>query len=163
MAIKEIYQLGNKELYEVSEEVKREELEDIKAVVQDLHDTMVEFRRVYGVGRAIAAPQIGVKKRVLYMHIDKPVAFINPEFIDKSEELMELWDDCMCFPNLLVRVKRHKTLTIRYRDLNWEQQEWKLEGDLAELLQHEYDHLDGILAVMRAVDGKAFSFRSEIK
>lgn len=163
MAIKEIYQLGNKELYELSEEVKQWELEDIKQVVQDLHDTMMEFRRVYGVGRAIAAPQIGVKKRVLYMNIDKPVAFINPELVDKSEELIELWDDCMCFPNLLVRVKRHKTLTIRYRDLNWEPQEMKLEGDLSELLQHEYDHLDGILAVMRAVDGKAFSFRSEIK
>jgi peptide deformylase len=162
MAVQEILQLGNQKLYEVSEEVSFEELNDMKQVVQDLHDTMMDFRKTYGVGRAIAAPQIGVMKRVLYMNIDKPVAFINPELVDKSEELMELWDDCMCFPNLMVWVKRHKSLTIRYRDLNWEQQEMKLSGDLAELLQHEYDHLDGILAVMRAVDGKSFSFRSEI-
>lgn len=162
MAVKEIYQLGNKRLYEISEEVKFEELDQIKQVVQDLHDTMVNFRKTYGVGRAIAAPQIGEMKRVLYMNIDQPVAFINPELVDKSKEMMELWDDCMCFPNLLVWVSRHKSLTIRYRDLNWAQQEMRLEGDLAELLQHEYDHLDGILAVMRAVDDKSLSFRSEI-
>lgn len=162
MAVREIYKLGNKKLYEISDEVKPEELEHIKKVVQDLHDTMMDFRKTYGVGRAIAAPQIGEMKRVLYMNIDKPVVFINPEFIDKSEEMWELWDDCMCFPNLMVWVKRHKTLTMRYRDLEWKQQEMRLEGDLSELLQHEYDHLDGILAVMRAVDGKSFSFRSEI-
>jgi peptide deformylase len=162
MAVKEIYQLGNQKLYEISDEVKFEELSQIKQVVQDLHDTMMDFRKTYGVGRAIAAPQIGEMKRVLYMNIDQPVVFINPELINKSNEMMELWDDCMCFPNLMVWVKRHKTLTIKYRDLNWEQQEMKLEGDLSELLQHEYDHLDGTLAVMRAVDGKSFAFRSEI-
>lgn len=162
MAVRKILQLGNEKLYEISEEVKREELDDIKQVVQDLHDTMMDFRKTYGVGRAIAAPQIGVQKRVLYMNIDRPVAFINPELVDKSEEMMELWDDCMCFPNLLVWVKRHKSLTIRYRDLEWQLQEIRLEGDLSELLQHEYDHLDGILAVMRAVDNKSLSFRSEI-
>ena len=162
MAIKEIYQLGNKRLYGISDEVKYEELSQIKIVVEDLHDTMMDFRKTYGVGRAIAAPQIGVMKRVLYMNIDKPVVFINPELVDKSDKMMELWDDCMCFPNLLVWVRRHENLTIRFRDLNWEKQEMKLQGDLAELLQHEYDHLDGILAVMKAVDGKSFSFRSEI-
>ncbi|MDF2519834.1 MAG: N-formylmethionyl-tRNA deformylase [Clostridia bacterium] len=162
MAVREIFKLGNRKLYEISEEVKEAELDYIKQVVEDLHDTMMDFRKTYGVGRAIAAPQIGVKKRLLYMNIDKPVVFINPELLDKSEEMMELWDDCMCFPNLLVWVKRHKSLTIRYRDLDWQQQEMRLTGDLAELLQHEYDHLDGILAVMRAIDGKSFSFRSEI-
>lgn len=162
MAVREILRLGNKKLYDISKEVKPEELDYIKTVVQNLHDTMMDFRKTYGVGRAIAAPQIGEMKRVIYMNIDKPVAFINPVFVDKSKEMMELWDDCMCFPNLMVWVKRHKSLTIRYRDLEWKQQEMKLEGDLSELLQHEYDHLDGILAVMRAVDGKSFSFRSEI-
>lgn len=162
MAVQKILQLGNKRLYEVSAEVEREELDQIKQVVQDLHDTMMDFRKTYGVGRAIAAPQIGVQKRVMYMNIDKPVAFINPELVEKSEEMMELWDDCMCFPNLLVWVRRHKSLTIKYRDLEWQQQEMRLEGDLSELLQHEYDHLDGILAVLKAVDSKSLSFRSEI-
>ena len=65
-------------------------------------------------------------------------------------------DDCMSFPGLMVEVRRHWRVDIRYLDENMQPQEMHLEGDLAELLQHEYDHLDGILATMRAVDDKAF-------
>jgi peptide deformylase len=93
------------------------------------------------------------------MNIDKPVVFINPELNDLSAGLFELWDDCMSFPNLLVKVKRHQSLTINYLDENWEPQEWKMEGALSELLQHEYDHLDGILCTMRAIDEKSFKWR----
>ncbi|WCT10829.1 peptide deformylase [Mucilaginibacter jinjuensis] len=98
-------------------------------------------------------------KRLIYMNIDKPIIFINPELTDLSEGLFELCDDCMSFPNLLVKVKRHQSLTIRYLDENWQPRQWKLENDLSELLQHEYDHLDGILCTMRAVDEKAFKWR----
>lgn len=159
--MQEILQLGNPELYRVSEEVKESELDEIKGVVQDLHDTMMNFREEYGVGRAIAAPQIGVMKRVVYMHIDSPVVFINPVLRDKSDEMIELWDDCMCFPDLLVRVRRHKRCTIDYRDLDWSIRSMNLEDDLSELVQHEYDHLDGILATMRAIDEKSFASTSQ--
>ena len=161
MAIKEILLLGNPKLYEVSEPVTEEELEIINAVVVDLHDTMLNFRKTYGVGRAIAAPQIGIMKRLIYMHIDTPVVFINPILKNKSREMMDVWDDCMCFPDLLVKVKRHKTCSIHYRDLQWQDQEIHLNNDLSELLQHEYDHLDGILAVSRAIDGQSFSLRNQ--
>jgi peptide deformylase len=67
----------------------------------------------------------------------------------------------MCYPELLVKVERHKTCTIVYRDMDWNRQEMFLEGDLSELLQHEYDHLDGILAVSRALDEHAFALRSQ--
>jgi peptide deformylase len=73
--------------------------------------------------------------------------------------MFELWDDCMSFPNLLVKVKRHKSLTIKYLDENWQTQEWQMTDDLSELLQHEYDHLDGILCTMRAIDEKSFKWR----
>jgi peptide deformylase len=73
--------------------------------------------------------------------------------------MFELWDDCMSFPNLLVKVKRHKSLTINYLDENWQTQEWQMTDDLSELLQHEYDHLDGILCTMRAIDEKSFKWR----
>jgi succinate dehydrogenase / fumarate reductase flavoprotein subunit len=76
-----------------------------------------------------------------------------------SEDMFELWDDCMSFPNLLVKVKRHKSLTIKYLDENWQTQEWQMTDDLSELLQHEYDHLDGILCTMRAIDEKSFKWR----
>jgi peptide deformylase len=161
MTVREILKLGNSQLYKISEEVEASELEDFLGVIQDLHDTMMNYRQDYGVGRAIAAPQIGVMKRIVYMHIDSPVVFLNPVLKNKSEEMIELWDDCMSFPDLLVRVRRHKRCTIEYRDNNWTKQSRDLEDDLSELLQHEYDHLDGILAVMRAIDGKSFASMSQ--
>lgn len=159
--IREILLLGNPSLYEVSEEANETELAELKSVVDDLHDTMMEFRRVYKAGRAIAAPQIGVKKRILYMNVSPDaarsggVAFLNPELIFPDEETMEVMDDCMSFPGLYVKVLRHRRAVIRYRDMDWKPCEMELEGDLSELLQHEYDHLDGILAVMRAMDSKS--------
>jgi len=161
MAVREILLLGNPKLYEKCEAVGIEERGDLEAVVKDLHDTMMDFRKRYGVGRAIAAPQIGVRKRLIYMHIDHPTVFINPELLDKSTDIMAVWDDCMSFPDLLVRVERHKTSTIRYRDMNWRDNRMHLENDLSELLQHEYDHLDGILAVSRATDAHAFALKSQ--
>ena len=164
MALKKLLFLGNPQLYEVSAPVLETELDDIRHVVKDLHDTLLDFRDSYGAGRAIAAPQIGVKKRLIYMHIaGKPTVFINPEIDMKSEEKMEVWDDCLCFPDLLVRVERHRSCRISYRDESWGKRELLLEGDLSELLQHEFDHLDGILAVSRAIDGRSFSLRSKKK
>ncbi len=162
MSVKKILLLGNPKLYEVSENVKKEELNKIQNIVQDLHDTMMDFRQKYGVGRAIAAPQIGEMKRLIYMNIDNPIVFINPRLTFKDDEMIELWDDCMSFPDLLVKVKRYKNCVIDYLDMNWEKQSMKLEGDLSELLQHEYDHLDGILAVMRVVDNKSLAFKGAI-
>lgn len=153
---KEILLLGNEELYQISEPLKKDEIENIKSAVQDLHDALLDFREKHHAGRAIAAPQIGIKKRLLYMFIDKPVIFINPVLQFPDSELMEVLDDCMSFPNLLVKVKRYKRCRIKYLDINWKEQVMSLEGDLAELMQHEYDHLDGILATMRAIDNKSF-------
>jgi peptide deformylase len=120
---------------------------------------MEEIRAKYNFGRAIAAPQLGIMKRLIYMNINKPVVFINPEFTFLSDEMFEVWDDFMCFPNLLVKVRRHKELTIRYHNEAGQPQEWKMQNDLSELLQHEYDHLDGILCTMRAIDDKSFKWR----
>ena len=161
--IREVLLLGNPKLYEVSQIVKQDELISLKEVVGDLHDTLIDFREKYGAGRAIAAPQIGVMKRLIYMYIDSPVVFINPELTEKSQDMMLVWDDCMCFPDLLVKVERHQTCTISYRDTEWNAQKMRLDGDLSELLQHEYDHLDGILAVSRAVDDQSFALRSQKK
>lgn len=95
------------------------------------------------------------------MNIDQPVAMINPEFSDLSDELFEFWDDCMSFPNLLVKVKRHKKVTLTFFNLNWEKQVCRLEDDMAELIQHEYDHLDGILATQRAIDSTSFRWKDK--
>lgn len=157
MAIREILLLGNENLYRICSEVPEGEAEKAKRIVEDLHDTMLEFRGKYGFGRAIAAPQIDEPYRILYMNFDgNSIAFINPVIVFPDEEKFEMWDDCMSFPGLEVRLERHKRCNVRYRDLDWRECSIDFEGDLAELFQHEYDHLDGILAVQRALDKKAF-------
>lgn len=152
--------LGDPRLYETCSSILPEEKPLVKGWVADLHNVMEEVRAKYGFGRAIAAPQLGIMKRLIYMNIDKPVVFINPELTHLSDEMFALWDDCMSFPNLLVKVKRHKSLTIKYLDENWQSREWIIEdSSLSELLQHEYDHLDGVLCTMRAIDDKSFRWR----
>ncbi|MGL6106893.1 peptide deformylase [Romboutsia sp.] len=161
--VKKILLLGNRKLYEKSELIQKDEINYIKEVVGDLHETLIDFRKKHKVGRAIAAPQIGVPKRLIYMYINEPIVFINPTLEFEDEETIEVIDDCMSFPEILVKVDRYKRCTIKYRDINWDKCEMKLEDDLSELIQHEYDHLDGILATMRAKDNKSLFLKSEIK
>ena len=163
MKSEKILLLGNPQLHEISTPIRIEELDSLKPVIQDLHDILFEFKARfahYGAFRGIAAPQIGVMKRLIYMYIDKPVVFINPTLTDLSKEMFEMWDDCMCFPNLLVKLKRHQSCTINYLDENWQPQTRHLEDSLSELLQHEYDHLDGILSTQRAIDNQSFRWRT---
>lgn len=162
MAVKPILLLGNPKLYEISQPVYQTELQDMAGIVSDLQDTLMDFRKKHGTGRAIAAPQIGAMKRVIYMNVgNRSTVFINPELKAKSNEMIEVWDDCLCFPDLLVRVRRHSSCRICFMNLEWNEESIELEGDLSELLQHEYDHLEGILAVSRAIDGKSFVLKSE--
>ncbi len=159
MAVTDILLLGNPLLYEKSELVRKEELHSLLPKIDLMFDTVLDFRYKYGAGRAIAAPQIGLMKRIICLNTDKQVAMINPELSNLNNEMFEVWDDCMSFPNLLVKVMRHKNLTLSFFDLNWERQTWHLEDDMAELIQHEYDHLDGILATLRAIDNQSFLWK----
>ena len=135
-----------------------------RELVRDLSDTLAAFRETTGYGRGIAAPQIGVLKRVVFIRM-QPVGFcgplINPEIVWRSESTMELWDDCFSFPDLMVRVSRANQIKVDYQDDRGLKQTLEAEGDLSELLQHEIDHLDGILAVQRAISPQAFSTRAE--
>lgn len=158
---KEILRLGNPLLYEVSKPVKREELSQLPSIIQDLHDTLQAFRSQHHSGRAIAAPQIGIQKRILYLFINQPIVLINPEITLMGDSMIEIMDDCMSFPNLLVKVQRYKNCRIRYRDLEWNEHIIYPDDNLSELLQHEYDHLDGILATMRAIDNHSFYLKQE--
>lgn len=151
--------LGDPLLYQISNPVQYEELPLVSSWVADLQNVKEEIRLKYNFGRAIAAPQLGIMKRLIYMNIDKPVVIINPVLYDLSNEMIELWDDCMSFPNLLVKVKRHKSLKMKYKDEYWNDQEMQVSDDLSELLQHEYDHLEGILCTMRAIDNTSFKWR----
>ena len=152
--------LGDPRLYETCEPVLESDLSLVPGWVADLHNVMEEIRANYQFGRGIAAPQLGIMKRLIYLNVDQPQVIINPELITVSEGTDELWDDCMSFPNLLVHVRRHRTLTFTYRDENWQLHTWNVsDWGLSELIQHEYDHLNGVLCTMRAINGQAFRWR----
>ena len=153
--VKPILLLGDPELYEKSTEITEDELTRLPEWTRDLHDTLLQYRGEHGAGRAIAAPQIGIKKRLIYMLTDREYVFINPLLSFPDGEQYEVLDDCMSFPGLCVRVMRYKRAVIRWRDAEFKEHEMRLEGDTSELLQHEYDHLDGVLATMRAKDNRS--------
>lgn len=92
MSVKKILLLGNEELYKISEELCREDLPEAREKAEDLHDTLMDFRNKYKAGRAIAAPQIGYFKRMIYMNVDKPIVFINPRLEYLGDEMIEVWE-----------------------------------------------------------------------
>jgi peptide deformylase len=164
MSTKEILQLGNPTLFQKSMEVTDIRSTDSRNLIRDLSDTLAEFRSSTGYGRGIAAPQLGVLKRVIFIRM-QPEGFcgplVNPEITWSSEERFELWDDCFSFPDLMVRVSRSLRIRVAYQDEIGSSQIIEAQGDFSELLQHEIDHLDGILAVQRAVSPNAFATRAE--
>src|SRR6266571_6228085 len=164
MPSREILQLGNPLLWKKSVEVSDAQSTETKRVTRDLSETLAAFREASGYGRGIAAPQIGVLQRMIFIRM-QPSGFcgplINPEIVWASADRMELWDDCFSFPDLMVLVSRAAQVRVDYLDDRGAKQSIEAEGDLSELLQHEIDHLDGILAVQRAVSPQAFATRTE--
>ncbi len=162
MAIREILLLGNDHLRIKCAPVEEDEKELAAKVAEDLRDTLLNFRKNFGFGRAIAAPQIDALVRMLYMNIEgEETVFINPVLEPMDKETFYVWDDCFSFPGLEVWVRRYKRVRLKYLDLDWNEQTLEVEGDLAELLQHEYDHLDGILAVDHAQTSKSLRFNRD--
>ena len=160
MASRRILQLGDPILREISAPV--ENWREAEGVLQDLSDTLAEFRRTHGFGRSISAIQIGVPLRMIFLRVEGIVyELVNPIFTWQSEETFELWDDCFSFPALMVRLRRHRAVGLRHQDGAGAWHEFTAEGDLAELIQHEMDHLDGILAVDRAASARDFATREE--
>lgn len=152
--------LGDPRLYQTCEPVQEAELPLVREWVADLHNVVEEIRANYQFGRGIAAPQLGIMKRLMYLNVTHPQIIINPELIMVSDDTDELWDDCMSFPNLLVRVRRHRSLTLSYRDEHWQTHTWNVtDWGVSELIQHEFDHLNGVLCTMRAIDDRSFQWR----
>jgi len=126
-----------------------------------LHATLDAFRAEHGFGRAISAPQIGVALRFIAVNLgDEPFTMVNPEITWRSQETFTMWDDCMSFPSLLVRVRRYCAISVRYLDdLGNVKIMDKIDQSTSELLQHEIDHLNGILAVDHALDRESIVSR----
>jgi peptide deformylase len=161
MAIRRIIELGDPLLRSISRPVTQPA--EAAPVLDDLRDTLHEFQRTHGFGRGIAAIQIGVPLRLIYIEIHGlRYELINPHITSTSEEKFRMWDDCFSFPNLMVQLDRHQRIRLHYQDRQGHPHQIDAEWDFAELLQHEIDHLDGILSIDRVIDPKTgFATRTE--
>ncbi|MDP2996364.1 MAG: peptide deformylase [Bryobacterales bacterium] len=160
MPARRILELGDPMLRWKSETVRH--AGDAALVVRDLRATLDQFQRAHGFGRGISAIQIGVPLRLIYVEFeDTARALVNPEWDWMSDEKFVLWDDCFSFPNLMVKLERSVAVRLRYHDANGEKLTLAASGALSELLQHEMDHQDGVLAVDRALDGNSLATRAE--
>ena len=164
MGEQRILELGDPLLWQRSVPARDPHDSDVRRLVSDLSDTLAAFRLRTGFGRAIAAPQIGSLQRVLFVRMPSGAPegpLINPAILARSDDEFELWDDCFSFPALMVRVRRAVTVRIEFVDEHGVRRTLDASGALSELLQHEIDHLDGVLAVDRAVSVRDFMTRSE--
>ena len=163
MSVRPVLLLGNPLLRAVCVRVRQYNTPELLALVRDMADTLHDFRRRNGFGRGIAASQIGDRRRVVFIDIDGPLAMVNPEIIRSSRQMMTLLDDCFSFPDLAVKLKRHLSVEVRYRDPEGKEHSLKARGALSELLQHEIDHVNGTLALDRAVDSRHIVYKSELE
>ena len=167
MAIRTVLQLGDPGLREVAKKVSDPAAPEILALVEDLADTLAFWRKTTGYGRAIAAPQIGANLRVIFLRLpgEDPWPLVNPVITERSKEKMVVWDACLSFLSIFMQVERHREITVRYQDLSGQRREVHAgeERNLSELLQHEIDHLDGILAVDRITDIRTMCTREEFE
>jgi len=160
MPARRIIQLGDPLLRAISAPVPT--AAEAAPIFDDLRDTLHEFQRTHGFGRGISAVQIGEARRLIYIELaGRAYKLRNPEFEFQSEEKFRLWDDCFSFPNLLVWLERARRVRIRYQNENGDIIQLEAEGAFSELLQHEMDHLDGVLAIDRALDANSLATREE--
>jgi peptide deformylase len=143
--------LGHPALRVVCEPCGTEDLSSEKAA---LVATLEAFRQANGFGRGIAAPQIGVTRRFIAVNMgdDHPIVCSPPRVLSdpvvtwRSPETFTLFDDCMSLPWILCAVRRHESISVEFTNEDGERETWsEVDKPLAELLQHELDHLDGVL------------------
>lgn len=161
MTVRPIRRLGDPILRVKCEPVKKVRSPAVRLVADDLQDTLKRLQEQHGRGRGLAAPQIGAPLRIVYVETPRPCFMVNPEIVDIGTEDFMVWDDCFSVPDLLVRVQRAHRVSVTYSDLSGRAHTIDAEGDLAELLQHEIDHLDGVLMVDRPAGLDPFCLRDE--
>ena len=147
MAIKKILTEPNKLLRQISAPVEKVE-ETERELMNDMLETMYAAN---GIG--LAAIQIGIPKRIIVMDLSKeenkknPMYFVNPVIKKKNDQNVTYEEGCLSVPNQFAEIDRPKTCEVEYLDYNGNKQNLKAEGLLATCIQHEIDHLEGILFI----------------
>ena len=154
MAILPIYEIPHPILRKKAEPVLVVD-EAIKTIVRNMTETMY-----HDDGAGLAAPQVGISKRIMVMDLSYsreneyphglfPLCAINPEIIEKSEETVSIKEGCLSVPGQYIELPRSKKIKVRSLDKNGKEQIHECEDLFAICMQHEMDHLDGILTVDR--------------
>ena len=159
MAVKEILKIPNKILNLKASEAEFND--GLKSLVSDLIDTLEVQQNPKGAG--LAAPQIGISKRVfvvkkfspdpvdLEKELETTFILINPELVTNSEATSVYWEGCLSIPDTYGEVERFKRVRVKFYDLKGEEIIMKAEGFFARVIQHEIDHLNGILFTSKVV------------
>ncbi len=162
MPRREILLLGNPQLRVKSTELKLYN-DEYEANLEDLKDTLLYLQKTRKIGRAIAAPQIGWMKGILFFNLpDRSFVMANPKIMSKSRETIKVWDSCFCF-NLafFIKIERFKEIKVKYLDKEGTTIVETFSDDFSELIQHEIDHLNGILATDHLKNSKQIVMRHE--
>lgn len=161
MAVKPVLFFGNELLRSRSELIDFSR-EDPSECIRDLRDTLHALQKKKGLGRALAAPQIGCRKRIIYMDTGKrQISMINPLLLARSSDFIEVWDSCFSADLAFFgKVSRHRKIAVSYMNERGERLVEEFDYDMSELFQHEIDHLEGILFIDRLI-GNNIIMRSE--
>lgn len=168
MAVRRVLKMGDPLLFRVSETIDRFDTPELHALVADMFDTMGALS-----GAGLAAPQIGVSKRVVIFGVEanprypdaEPVpttVLINPVIEVLTRDTEEGWEGCLSVPGMRGLVSRYTHLRYRGFDQHGKPVEREARGFHARVVQHECDHLDGILYPMRLKDMRLFGYEDTL-
>lgn len=147
MTVRDIIKFPDPRLRTVSDPVPAV-TDEVRALMDDMLDTMYAAP---GIG--LAAVQIGVPLRVVVIDLAKedeprqPMYFVNPEIVWRSEEVAEYEEGCLSIPDIYDKITRPAEVRVRYVDRAGEEREFECRGLLATCIQHEIDHVDGVLFI----------------
>ncbi len=135
-----------------------------QALLADLRATLSAWRAAHGWGRALSAPTIGVALRVvLIMLADAEYVLINPRFEKWSSAQTDHFESCITFPGLWGCVTRPASIVVSFQDAQGQTQRLSADGDLARIIQHEIDHLDGLVWLDRQPDLQSLCTTAEYR
>ena len=165
MSILKIAKLGHPVLLKKTKKIIEFSSDSLKKIIYDMSETMIDYK---GIG--LAAPQVHLSKKIIIfrnpdieekskIHI---TPLINPIFEPLSEEKEDDWEGCLSIPGMQGLVRRYKKISYSGYDIDGNKITNNVEGLHARVIQHEVDHLNGVLYTERLADKKAFGFEHEI-
>jgi peptide deformylase len=142
---------------------KAQRIDEIDNEIKRCADDMIE-RMYLDEGVGLAAPQVGISKQIFVMDIGQgPKIFYNPEIIQKGDEVETVEEGCLSIPGVRIDVTRPSRIIIRGLNEQGEQEEVEAEGILARVIQHEMDHLNGVLIIDHASSLQRTLLKSKLK